>query len=298
MVVSLWIKKLFLEKKAMYGIFKVPQLGFVGAGRIVEVFTKGLVAAGVVQNNKIWASAPLENELQWIRHLGCNVTLNNKEILDKNQTVVLAVKPQILPKVVKEIAPSVTEEHLILSVAAGITTSMIEEMLPRKSRVVRIMTNTPVMFRNGVSAFSMGSNTRYEDHEMVYKLLSAIGYCVEVKEELMDTVTGFAGGGPAYIYMVIEALADGAVRGGINRADAVKMATQMTIGAARMVQETGFHTSELKDAVCSPGGTTIVGVHTLEQGGLRATLMDAVKAAGLRAKELGSTVNGESRSEI
>ena len=280
----------------MYGIFKVPQIGFVGAGRIVEVFTKGLVAAGVVQNNNIWASAPLENELQWIRHLGCNVTLNNKEILDRNQTVVLAVKPQILPKVVKEIAPSVTEDHLILSVAAGITTSKIEEILPRKSRVVRIMTNTPVMFRNGVSAFSMGSNTRHEDHEIVYKLLSSIGYCVEVKEELMDTVTGFAGGGPAYIYMVIEALADGAVRGGINRADAVKMATQMTIGAAKMVQETGFHTSELKDAVCSPGGTTIVGVHTLEQGGLRATLMDAVKAAGLRAKELGSTVNGESRS--
>ena len=275
----------------MYGVFRIPRLGFIGAGRIVEVLTKGLVAAGVVQNNNVWASAPVENELQWIRHLGCNVTLKNRGILHENQTVILAVKPQILPKVVEEIAPAVTEDHLILSVAAGITTSRIEALLPKKSRVVRVMTNTPVMFRNGVSAFSMGSNTRHEDHEMVYKLLSAIGYCVEVKEELMDTVTGFAGGGPAYIYMVIEALADGAVRGGINRADAVKMATQMTIGAAKMVQETGHHTSELKDAVCSPGGTTIVGVHTLEQGQLRATLMDAVNAAGKRANELGCTVN-------
>lgn len=278
----------------MYGVFRVPQLGFIGAGRIVEVLTKGLVAAGVVQNNKVWASAPVESELQWIRHLGCNVTLKNREILEENQTVVLAVKPQVLPKVIKEIAPAVMEDHLILSVAAGITTSKIEEMLPKRSRIVRIMTNTPVMFRNGVSAFSMGSNTRHEDHEIVYKLLSSIGYCVEVKEELMDTVTGFAGGGPAYIYMVIEALADGAVTGGIDRASAVKMATQMTIGAARMVQETGHHTSELKDAVCSPGGTTIVGVHTLEQGRLRATLIDAVNAAGQRAKELGSAVNGES----
>ena len=277
----------------MYGIFRVPQLGFIGAGRIVEVLTKGFVAAGVVQNNKVWASAPVDKELQWIRHLGCNVTLNNKEILEKNQTVLLAVKPQILPKVLKEIAPAVTEDHLILSVAAGITSSKIEKMLPKKSRVVRIMTNTPVMFRNGVSAFSMGSNTNYEDHEIVYKLLSSIGYCVEVKEELMDTVTGFAGGGPAYIYMVIEALADGAVRGGISRDDAVKMATQMTIGAARMVQETGYHTSELKDAVCSPGGTTVVGVHALEDGRLRATLMDAVHAAGQRAKELGGAVNGD-----
>ena len=278
----------------MYGLFRIPQLGFIGAGRIVEVLTKGLVAAGVVQNNNIWASAPVETELQWIRHLGCNVTLKNREILEENQTVLLAVKPQVLPTVIKEIAPAVTEDHLILSVAAGITTSKIEEMLPKKSRIVRVMTNTPVMFRNGVSAFSMGSNTRHEDHEIVYKLLSSIGYCVEVKEELMDTVTGFAGGGPAYIYMVIEALADGAVRGGIDRANAIKMATQMTIGAARMVQETGHHTSELKDAVCSPGGTTIVGVHALEQGRLRATLIDAVNAAGQRAKELGSTVNGES----
>lgn len=277
----------------MYGIFKIPQLGFIGAGRIVEVLTKGLVAAGVVQNNNVWASAPVEKELQWIRHLGCNVSLENKDILEQNQTVILAVKPQVLPKVLAEIAPVVTEDHLILSVAAGITLSKIEKILPSKSRVVRIMTNTPVMFRNGVSAFSMGSSVKQEDHQVVYKLLSSIGYCVEVKEELMDTVTGFAGGGPAYLYMVIEALADGAVRGGINRVDAVKMATQMTIGAARMVQETGYHTGELKDAVCSPGGTTIVGVHALEQGRLRATLMDAVSAAGLRAKELGSTINGD-----
>eukprot|EP00112_Aurelia_sp_Birch-Aquarium-sp1_P004136 Seg147.7 transcript_id=Seg147.7/GoldUCD/mRNA.D3Y31 product="Pyrroline-5-carboxylate reductase 1 mitochondrial" protein_id=Seg147.7/GoldUCD/D3Y31 len=278
----------------MYGIFKLSQLGFVGAGKIVEVLTKGFVASGVIQNNKVWASAPTDAEVQWIRHLGCNVSLKNTDILDQNKVVILAVKPQILPKVLKEIAPAVTEEHLLLSVAAGITIANIENVLPKKSRVARIMTNTPVMFRNGVSAFSMGTNTKHEDHEILYKLMSSVGYCVEVKEDLMDTVTGFAGGGPAYLYTVIEALADGAVRGGLNRVDAVKMAAQMTIGAARMVQETGLHTSELKDAVCSPGGTTIVGVNALEQGGLRATLMNAVNEATLRAKELGTSLNGQS----
>ena len=277
----------------MYGIFKLSQLGFVGAGKIVEVLTKGFVASGVIQNNKIWASAPTDLEVQWIRHLGCNVSLKNTDILDQNKVVILAVKPQILLKVLKEIAPAVTEEHLLLSVAAGITISNIEHLLPKKSRVARIMTNTPVMFRNGVSAFSMGTNTKHEDHETLYKLMSSVGYCVEVKEDLMDTVTGFAGGGPAYLYTVIEALADGAVRGGLSRGDAVKMAAQMTIGAARMVQETGLHTSELKDAVCSPGGTTIVGVNALEQGGLRATLMNAVNEATLRAKELGTSLNGQ-----
>ena len=276
----------------MYGIFKIPQLGFIGAGKIVEVLTKGFVAAGIVQNTNIWASSPIDRDLHWIRHLGCNVSSNNKDILDRNQVVILAVKPQILPNVLKEIAPSVTEDHLMISVAAGMTLSKIESVLPQKSRVVRIMTNTPVMFRNGVSAFSMGKNIKSGDHETIYKLLSSVGYCVEVKEDLMDTVTGFAGGGPAYIYTVIEALADGAVRGGINRADAVKMATQITIGAARMVQETGLHTGELKDAVCSPGGTTIVGVQALEKGGIRPTLMDAVHEAGCRAKELGNSFNG------
>ena len=276
----------------MYGIFKLSQLGFVGAGKIVEVLTKGFVASGVIQNNKVWASAPTDSEVQWIRHLGCNVSLKNTDILDQSKVVILAVKPQILPKVLKEIAPAVTEEHLLLSVAAGITISNIENVLPKKTRVARIMTNTPVMFRNGVSAFSMGTNTKHEDHEILYKLMSSVGYCVEVKEDLMDTVTGFSGGGPAYLYTVIEALADGAVRGGLSRGDAVKMAAQMTIGAARMVQETGLHTSELKDAVCSPGGTTIVGVNALEQGGLRATLMNAVNEATLRAKELGTSLNG------
>lgn len=276
----------------MYGVFRLSQLGFVGAGKIVEVLTKGFVAAGVIQINNIWASAPLDQELQWIRQLGCNVSLKNADILEKNKLIILAVKPQILPRVLEEIAPAVTEEHILLSVAAGITLSNIERILPSKTRVARIMTNTPVMFREGVSAFSMGSNVRPEDHEVIYRLMSSVGYCVEVKEDLMDTVTGFAGGGPAYLYTAIEALADGAVRGGLSRTVAVRMASQMTIGAARMVQETGLHTSELKDAVCSPGGTTIVGVEALEKGGLRATLMDAVYAAANRAKELGTLLNG------
>ena len=276
----------------MYGVFRLQKLGFIGAGKIVEVLAKGFIAGGILQINQVFASAPTDKEIEWIRHLGCKVTLDNKKILEENPLVILAVKPQILPRVLKDIAPVVTSDHLLVSVAAGLKLDTIQRLLPEKSRVARIMTNTPVMFRQGVSAFSMGKHTTDQDHEVIYKLMSSVGCCVEVKEDLMDTVTGFAGGGPAYLYTVIEALADGAVRGGMSRTDAVRMAAQMTLGAARMVQETGLHTGELRDAVCSPGGTSIVGVDALERGCLRGTLIDAVVAASNRAKELGELFNG------
>ena len=281
----------------MYSYFKLPKIGFVGAGKLAEVLTKGFIAAGVLQINQVWASAPTEKDTYWIRHLGCNVTHCNKDLLKRNQIVVLAVKPQIMPKVLREIAPEVTKDHLLLSFAAGMKLRTMQYLLPPKTRIARLMTNTPVQFREGVSSYTPGAYCSQEDIELINKLMTSVGYCVEVKEELVDLITGFAGGGPAYIYTVIEAMANGAVQGGMNRDDALKMAAKTVLGAARTVQETKEHPGDLRDAVCSGGGSTIFGIHALEKGGLRPAIMDAVMAATKRSKDLGETINETSLTD-
>lgn len=281
----------------MYSHFKLPKIAFLGAGKLAEVLTKGFIAAGVLQINQVWASAPTERDTNWIQQLGCNVTHDNKELLKENPIVVLAVKPQVLPKVLREIAPSVTKDHLLLSFAAGMKLRTMQYLLPPKTRIARLMTNTPVQFREGVSSFTPGAYCTKQDIDTIHKLMSTVSYCIEVKEELVDLITGFAGGGPAYIYTVIEAMANGAVQGGMNRDDAVKMAAKTVLGAARMVQETKQHPGELRDAVCSGGGSTIFGIQALERGGLRASIMDAIMEATKRSKSLGDTLNENSLIE-
>ncbi len=281
----------------MYSHFKLSRLGFLGAGTLAEVLTKGFIAAGVLQINQVWASAPTERDTYWIRHLGCKVTHSNVELLKENPIVVLAVKPQVLPKVLREISPAITKDHLLLSFAAGMKLRTMQYLLPPKTRIARLMTNTPVQFREGVSSFTLGGHCTKEDADTIYRLMSTISYCVEVKEDLVDLITGFAGGGPAYIYTIIEAMANGAVQGGMNRDDATKMAAKTVLGAARMVQETKQHPGELRDAVCSGGGSTIFGIHALERTGLRASIMDAIMEATKRSKDLGETLNENSLLE-
>ena len=167
----------------------------------------------------------------------------------------------------------------------------MQYLLPSKTKIARLMTNTPVQYREGVSSFALGKHCREEDKALIQNLMGAVGYCREVKEELLDTVTGFAGGGPAYTYSFIEAIADAAVLGGMNRQDALKMAAKTVVGAARMIEETQCHPGELKDAVCSGGGSTVHGIHALESAGMRGAVMDAVKAATERSKELGKQLN-------
>lgn len=175
-------------------------------------------------------------------------------------------------------------QHVFIS---GLNINAMQQLLPPGTRLARLMTNTPVQFRQGVSSFSLGPNCTAADRNTISNLLEAIGYCTEVKEELVDTVTGFAGGGPAYVYCVIEAIADGAVLGGINRQEAMQMAARTVIGAATMIQETKKHPGQLKDEVCSAGGSTINGVRVLEQGKMRGTMIEAVRASAERSKELG-----------
>ncbi|XP_065058591.1 pyrroline-5-carboxylate reductase 3-like [Rhopilema esculentum] len=280
----------------MYSYFKLPKIGFIGAGKLAEVLTKGFIAAGVLEINQVWASAPTEKDTYWIRHLGCNVTHSNKELVKDHNVIVLAVKPQIMPKVLREIAPEITKDHLLLSFAAGMKLRTIQYLLPPKTRVARLMTNTPVQFREGVSSYTPGSYCTQQDVDLINKLLNSVGYCVKVKEDLVDLITGFAGGGPAYIYTVIDALANGAVQGGMNRDEALQMAAKVVLGAARMVQETKQHPGELRDAVCSGGGSTIFGIHALEKGGLRPAIIDAIMSATERSKDLGDAINETSLS--
>jgi len=275
----------------MYRVFRIPQIGFLGAGILAEALTKGFIAAGTLQINQVWASAPTEKEVYWVKQLGCKTTTDNVKLIKENKIIGIAVKPQILSKVLREIAPHVTKDHLFMSFAAGMKIKTMQYLLPPKTRIARLMTNTPVQFRDGVSSFSLGPYCKEEDRKMIQNLMGAVGYCEEVKEELLDTVTGFAGGGPAYTYCFIEAIADGAVLGGMNRKEALRMAAKSVLGAARMIEETNRHPGELKDAVCSAGGSTIYGIRELERNGMRGAVINAVKAATERSKELGKTLN-------
>ncbi len=224
----------------------------------------------------------LESNLSYGGILTCN---NNYYGAKEADNILISVKPQIINKILNEIKGAVREK-LIISIAAGISTSYIKEILPQSSRVVRVMPNTPALVKEGISAVSPGKNTGVNDIDFVKNIFNSVGEVIQIEEGLMDAVTGLSGSGPAYLYMIIEALADGGVRAGISREISIKLAAQTVLGAAKMVLETGKHPGELKDMVTSPGGTAIQGIETLEMHGLRGILIDAVNKATARSKEL------------
>lgn len=269
----------------------ISRLGFIGGGKAAQVLAKGFLSAGVVKANEIYASAPSERDLYQFKAMGCNVTNDNKSVMKESNLVFLAVKAKVFPEVFKEISPVVARNHLIASIAAGVTLDYMQKSLPGRSRTVRMMLNTPVQFREGVTACTFGKFASEEDYALIHQLMSSVGYCFDVDEELMDVMTALTGGGPAYVYLAIEALADGAVRVGLNRQEAMKLAAKTAAGAAKMVLESGQHPGELKDAVCSAGGSTIAGIQALEESGFRGSLIKAVCAATERAKALGN--NGQ-----
>lgn len=273
------------EKKTMS---LISRLGFIGGGKAAQVLAKGFLSAGVVKANEIYASAPSERDLNQFQAMGCNVTNDNKLVMKESNLIFLAIKAKVFPEVFKEISPVVTRNHLVASIAAGVTLDYMQKSLPGRSRTARMMLNTPVQFREGVTAVTFGKFASEEDYTLIHQLMSSVGYCFDVDEELMDVMTALTGGGPAYVYLAIEALADGAVRVGLNRQEAMKLAAKTAAGAARMVLESGQHPGELKDAVCSAGGSTIAGIQALEESGFRGSLIKAVCAATERAKALGN----------
>jgi pyrroline-5-carboxylate reductase len=262
--------------------------GFIGAGQMARAMAGGFVQAGLIAGSQIRASDPVpaSRDAFSAAVTGSIVTAQNSEVVSQSDVVVLSVKPQQLAVVLEELRPLVSKQ-LVISIAAGIRLSKIADALQPGVRLVRAMPNTPCLVGESASAFSLGEHATQQDGELVATLLGSVGKAYRVDEKLLDAVTGLSGSGPAFVYVIIEALSDGGVRMGLPRDVALSLAAQTVLGAAKMVLETGDHPAILKDRVASPGGTTIAGLQALESGGLRAALISAVEAATRRSLELG-----------
>jgi len=262
------------------------RVGFVGAGRMATALATGFCRQ-LLRPEQIVASDASESARRaFTESTAARVVDANSTVFDESEIVFLAVKPQHVAEVIADVADRVQPEHLVISIAAGISLARLQHDLGGACRVVRVMPNTPCLIGHGAAAFALGDAASAGDAELVRELLSTVGIAIPVPEQQMDAVTGLSGSGPAFVYQIIEALSDGGVRMGLPRSTATQLAAQTVAGAAQMVLETEQHPGSLKDAVASPGGTTIAGLHALERGGLRAALMDAVEAAAVRASEL------------
>lgn len=276
------------------------KIGFIGAGKMAQALARGLINSGRYPSQNLMASCPKTDAslLEDCKKLGINTTHDNSQIARENDVVILAVKPTIVSKVASEIAPAIRRDHLLISIALGITIRYIEQLLPSKSRIVRVMPNTPVVVGAGASAYSMGSACQDGDSQIVQDLLSTVGYAVELPEIHIDPVTGLSGSGPSYGFAIIEGLSDGGVKLGLPRDLSMKLAAMTLYGAAKMFLETGEHPAILKEAIQSPGGSTIFGMHELEKGGLRGLLINAVEAGAERSRHMGQTSLQHNRTSV
>lgn len=263
-------------------------IGFLGGGKMASALARGVVGAGLVKTGSILASDPLPAALSaFAEQTGGQTTGSNIEVARFATVLVLAVKPGNVAELLAEIRPYVTLEHLLISIAAGVTIAKLESGLQQGARVIRVMPNTPALVGASATAYALGSAATAADAALANKIFSAVGLAFSVKESLLDAVTGLSGSGPAYAYLMIEALSDGGVAAGLPRDIATKLAAQTLLGSAKMVLETGLHPGTLKDMVTSPGGTTIEGLHELEKGKVRGVLMSAVRAAAEKSRKLG-----------
>ena len=255
----------------------------------------GALAKGLVKAGRVLPSGILASDVQaqareaFEKSTGGQAVTSNLEVMQKSHVVFLAVKPNQVDEVLAQIKPQFKTRHLLMSIAAGVTLRALESALPAKSRVIRVMPNTPALVGASASGFALGSHATAADGELALQLLEAVGVAFQVKEALLDAVTGLSGSGPAYAYLMIEALSDGGVAAGLPREVATRLAAQTLLGSARMVLETGMHPGVLKDMVTSPVGTTIEALHELEKAGVRGALISAVRVAAEKAKRLGQT---------
>ncbi len=262
-------------------------IGFIGAGNMATAIIKGLAASGRSVAGKIYAFDVCRERLdELVRGYGVISAKSGADLCRRAEVLVLAVKPQQINTVLKEVSGHIDGSKLLVSIAAGVNLFQIESRLRKKARLIRVMPNTPLLVGKGMSAIACGTTVLEDDRKFVFGLFGAVGQVIEVEEKLMDAVTALSGGGPAYVFTFIEALADGGVKVGLGRREAILMAAQTVAGAAEMVLATGRHPGELKDMVASPGGTTIQGIHALEKAGFRGQVMSAVEAAFLRARQM------------
>lgn len=264
------------------------KIGFIGGGNMAAALIRGLLHSETMAADQIRASDVKAARLVEIHEkYGIETSTDNDEIVRWADVIVIAVKPQIVDRILAPIAAALKPGDLVISIAAGVPLEAFESRLPPEARVIRAMPNTAAMALAAATAIAPGAHATEEDVATAQALFEAVGRCVVLDESLLDAVTGLSGSGPAYVMLMIEALADGGVKVGLGRDTALLLAAQTVYGAAKLQLETGEHPGRLKDMVTSPGGTAIAGLHTLESGGLRRTLIDAVEVASNRSAELG-----------
>jgi pyrroline-5-carboxylate reductase len=263
-------------------------ISFLGGGNMTEAMVCGLLKSGLSRPDDVWATDILPDRRTYLQsRFKIRTVGGNSEAAKAAEILVLCVEPQVLDEVLDQVRSVVSPEALVISVAAGYSIARVQAHLRPEARIVRVMPNTPSSVLEGMSAMAVGPNVSTEETRLAARIFESVGKVVEIDERLMDAVTGLSGSGPAYVYLMIEALADGGVKMGLPRPVAELLAAQTVLGSARMLLESGEHPGRLKDRVASPGGTTIAGLHKLEKGRLRATLIDAVEASAKRSKELG-----------
>ncbi|NIQ39625.1 MAG: pyrroline-5-carboxylate reductase [Proteobacteria bacterium] len=264
------------------------KVGFIGAGNMAEAMIRGLLQGGASTPGNIIASDVREDRLSFIHELfEVSICEQNSDVVKQSDLVILAVKPQIMKTVLIELTDHLDMSKLIISIAAGISLATIESHLKRDLRLIRAMPNIAALVLESATAICPGKHATAEDLKLAKAIFDSIGKTVVIEEGLMDAITGLSGSGPAYLFLIIDAMADAGVKVGLSRDNALTLSAQTVLGAAKLLIETGEHPGRLKDLVTSPGGTAIAGLHTLEEGGLRTTLINAVEMATRRSRELG-----------
>ena len=265
------------------------KIGFIGSGNMGEALISGLVLSKAAKPGNIICSDIAEDLLEKIQDkYKVSTTTDNVEVAKKSEIVIYATKPQILGSVLKETASALDQSKLIISIAAGVPLAAIASGLGKELRLIRVMPNICAFVKESATAIAAGEYASKEDVALARAIFDSVGRTVFIQENvLMDAFTGLSGSGPAYIFIIIDALADAGVKMGLSRKDSLFLSTQTVLGAAKLLLESKEHPGQLKDRVASPGGTAIAGIHTLEQGGLRTTLINAVESAAKRSKELG-----------
>lgn len=267
-------------------------IGFIGSGNMGEALISGLVLSKAARPENIICSDVRDDQLETVREkYGVRTTLDNLEVVKTSEIVIYATKPQILDTVLLETSEALNMSKLVISIAAGVPLAAIEALLNKQLRLIRVMPNICAFVKESATAIAAGNHVMDGDIELAKAVFDSVGKTVFIKENtLMDAFTGLSGSGPAYIFMIVDALADAGVKMGLSRKDSLFLSSQTVLGAAKMLLESKEHPGQLKDRVTSPGGTAIAGIHTLEQGGLRTTLINAVEAATRRATELGDNM--------
>jgi pyrroline-5-carboxylate reductase len=272
------------------------ELGIIGVGKIGSALLKRIISTNTIEKNKIIIFDVDNEKLHKLsKDLDVDCANSNTDLVNSSKHVLIAVIPQVMDVVLKEIESAISVQHVIISIAAGVSFTHITKIITKPVALIRIMTNTPALVGAAATALARNENVKENQMEFVKGIFNSVGMVVELEERHLDAVTGLSGSGPAYMFIIIEALADGGVKMGLPRAIALKLAAQTLLGSAKLLLETNMHPAALKDMVATPGGTTITAIHELESAKIRATLIRAVEAATIKSKSLNSAKENNNR---